>query len=259
MLEGICKETQESNTAFGHTAGFALQNSNNNTLFGDGAGYFMLNSNENTCIGSRSCEETSGSQNIAIGARANRIALGDNNIYIGYSSGQGNQGSKNVFIGDRSGSITNNLSQKLIIENSSNPVPLVFGDFAADKVGINTTELINSVGGQNISNYSLYVRGGLLSDELRVRASWADYVFSEDYKLISIPELATYILENGHLPNCPSEKQVIEQGIEIGDITRIKQEKIEELTLYIIQQNSVIQNIRQELEELTKYIKSDKM
>ena len=139
----------------------------------------------------------------------------------------------NVFIGSNSGA--NELgSNKLYIDNIATATPLIYGDFSSNKVGINTNHLPNNVGGANTSAYGLYVRGGILTEEVRVRTGWADYVFDKNYELLSIHEVERFIAKNGHLPNVPSATQVENQGIELGDITRIQQEKIEELTLYII-------------------------
>lgn len=95
------------------------------------------------------------------------------------------------------------------------------------------------------NDYKLFVTGGILTDEIRVKLSasgtWADYVFAKDYNLKPLSEVEAYITENGHLPNVPSATQVKEDGIDVADMTRIQQEKIEELTLYIIEQNKRIE------------------
>ena len=111
-----------------------------------------------------------------------------------------------------------------------------------------------NVNGADVSKYGLFVKGGVLTEQVRISgvANWADYVFKNDYKLKSLEEVEAFISENGHLPNVPSAKQVSEQGIEIGDISRIQQEKIEELTLYIINQEKRIKALEAKLNELVK-------
>ena len=104
------------------------------------------------------------------------------------------------------------------------------------KVGIGTTNFPTTIGNANIENYKLFVTGGILTEEVRVNTTWADYVFDNDYDLKSLEELEAYIKQNGHLPNVPSAAEVEAEGIEVGEITKIQQEKIEELTLYIIAQ-----------------------
>ena len=70
---------------------------------------------------------------------------------------------------------------------------------------------------------------------------WSDFVFDTDYKLPSLKEVEAHIQEYKHLPNIPSEKQVKEEGINIGEMQAKLLQKIEELTLYVIQQEKRIQ------------------
>lgn len=69
---------------------------------------------------------------------------------------------------------------------------------------------------------------------------WADYVFKPDYQLMPLSEVENYINQNGHLPNVPTEKEVLEEGINVGEMNKILLEKIEELTLHIIEQEKRI-------------------
>ncbi|AXG68155.1 hypothetical protein KORDIASMS9_00345 [Kordia sp. SMS9] len=120
------------------------------------------------------------------------------------------------------------------------------------KLGIGTTNMPNTVGGADVSAYKLYVQGGVLTEEVRVRTGWADYVFADDYQLLSIKEVENFIKENKHLPNVPSAKTVEEEGLELGDITRIQQEKIEELMLYIIEQQKQIDALKLSIDGLIR-------
>lgn len=263
--------TGGSNTFVGSGAGNLSVNSSDNVALGINSGSTMDGAERNLFLGTWSGSRNEGDDNVFLGNNAGYNNKGNENVFIGTQSGLGNStgaknvyiggfsaninvGSRNIFIGDQAGKTAQNLSDRLIIENSDATIPLIYGDFANNKVGINTTNLINTIGGQNINNYSLYVEGGLLSDEVRVRTTWADYVFEEHYALQSIKELESYIDQNGHLPNCPSGKEVNEKGIEVGNITRIQQEKIEELTLYIIQQDKEIKHNTSMLEEQAKLI-----
>jgi hypothetical protein len=113
-----------------------------------------------------------------------------------------------------------------------------------------------TAGGVGVSNYMLFVKGGILTDEVRVTYSndWADYVFYKDYKLPTLTEVEKYIVANGHLPNVPSAKQIKEEGFEVGNMAKIQQEKIEELTLYAIQQDKQLENQNLKLEQQQKEI-----
>ncbi|MCB0429437.1 MAG: hypothetical protein H6585_07100 [Flavobacteriales bacterium] len=88
-------------------------------------------------------------------------------------------------------------------------------------------------------NYMLYVEKGILTEKLKIASSttsyWADYVFALDYQLRSIEELETFVKENKHLPNVPSAKEVAADGIDIAKMDATLLEKIEELSLYVIQ------------------------
>lgn len=112
------------------------------------------------------------------------------------------------------------------------------------KVAVGTDNTPPSIGGANISAYRFFVKGGILTEEVRVRTGWADYVFADDYNLKPLAEVEAFIKENKHLPNVPSANTVETQGIELGDITRIQQEKIEELTLYAIDQQKQINELK---------------
>lgn len=75
--------------------------------------------------------------------------------------------------------------------------------------------------------------------------NWADYVFEENYELSNLDEVEEYIRKNGHLPNIPSAKEVFENGYSAKDMNAKFLEKIEELTLYTIDQEKKIQSIEQ--------------
>lgn len=173
---------------------------------------------------------------IDVRATANRAMI------IG--TGVGN-GSSNAMI--------NSTARSLMIGFNSN-IPTVFvgsssGLNTTGKVGIATTNFPTTIGGANISAYRLFVKGGILTEELRVRTGWADYVFEDNYQLKPLSEVEAYINENGHLPNVPSATQVEEEGISVGEMTKIQQEKIEELTLYIIEMKKEVEALKARLND----------
>ncbi|HRW22318.1 MAG TPA: hypothetical protein P5509_10105, partial [Bacteroidales bacterium] len=70
---------------------------------------------------------------------------------------------------------------------------------------------------------------------------FCDYVFDDEYQLMSLDELSEFIKTNKHLPNIPSEAEVMKEGnFDLGEMNKILLEKIEELTLYILQQEERI-------------------
>lgn len=83
-------------------------------------------------------------------------------------------------------------------------------------------------------------------------SSWPDYVFLPTYELRTLDELRSYIQLNGHLPNVPSATEVEEKGIALGEMNKILMEKVEELTLYLIQQEDRIKKLEMKLSEIEK-------
>jgi hypothetical protein len=95
----------------------------------------------------------------------------------------------------------------------------------------------------------------IYAEEVEVRLDamdkyWFDYVFYEDYKLMSLSELEQFIKTNKHLPEIPSEKEVKENGINLGEMQGKLLLKIEELTLYIIEQEKQLKELQRQIDEL---------
>lgn len=108
-------------------------------------------------------------------------------------------------------------------------------------------------------NKILRLEGELRAKSIRVRTNvWADYVFGADYKLPALSEVEQFIKENKHLPNVPSEKEVLENGIDVAQMQEKHMQKIEELTLYVIQlekQNKILQERLENIEALLTKLK----
>ncbi|HMZ88892.1 MAG TPA: hypothetical protein PKK72_10500 [Chitinophagales bacterium] len=86
------------------------------------------------------------------------------------------------------------------------------------------------------SGYKLSVDGKVVCEELLVQLSpWPDYVFADDYKLSSLSEVENFINENNRLPGIPSAAEVESEGLNVGQMQKLMMEKIEELTLYMIE------------------------
>ncbi|QYJ68511.1 hypothetical protein [Flavobacterium litorale] len=122
------------------------------------------------------------------------------------------------------------------------------------KVGVNTNNFPSVVGDEDVSFYNLFVTGGILTEEVRVAlvSDWADYVFNEDYKLPTLQEVENHIKQKGHLINIPSEEKVKESGIELGEMNKLLLEKVEELTLYLIQLNKKIEQQQKQIDKLKR-------
>lgn len=111
--------------------------------------------------------------------------------------------------------------------------------FNGGNVGIGTT----------IPDSKLTVKGNIHAEEVKVDLSvpGPDYVFKEDYDLKSLEEVQNHIQEHGHLPNIPSAKEMEENGIQLGAMNMKLLEKIEELTLYTLEQEEKLQDCKVQL------------
>ena len=79
---------------------------------------------------------------------------------------------------------------------------------------------------------------------------WADYVFKNNYNLPSLAEVENNIKKTGHLQDIPSQKEVIENGIELGKMNKLLLQKIEELTLYLIELNKKVEEQEKQIDFL---------
>ena len=101
-----------------------------------------------------------------------------------------------------------------------------------------------AIGTFNIPNdYMLAVNGKIRAKEIKVETGWGDFVFEEDYDLPTLEEVERFIKANGHLPDIPSAKEVEENGVELGKMDSKLLVKIEELTLYMIDQEKRIKKL----------------
>ncbi len=103
-------------------------------------------------------------------------------------------------------------------------------------------------------DYNLYVGRGILTEKVKVALrdseDWADYVFKDDYHLLTLSEVESYIKEKGHLPNVPSAEEIVNSGINVAEMDAKLMEKIEELTLYAIQMQKELDELRKSLSDI---------
>lgn len=99
----------------------------------------------------------------------------------------------------------------------------------------------------------LSVNGKIRAHEVKVEtAYWPDYVFKPEYKLPILSDIEKQIKTNGHLPGMPAAKEVEANGLSLGEMVRLQQQKIEELTLYLIEQNKQMIEMKKEINTLKK-------
>jgi len=121
------------------------------------------------------------------------------------------------------------------------------------EVILNKTQITQlAIGGKFASDSKLSVQGKATFEEAEVKLSsaWPDYVFTNDYHLASLDSVEAYIQENAHLPNVPSAQEVANNGINLGQMDAILLRKIEELTLYNIQLNKQMLEMKKQLESI---------
>jgi len=120
------------------------------------------------------------------------------------------------------------------------------GDLSVDgNLGIKTV---------SSSEFPLAVNGKIRAKEVKVESDWADFVFEDDYKLRSLSELETFIQKNKHLPEIPTEDEVQKEGISVGEMNAKLLQKIEELTLYLLEQNQKMEAQALQIEQLNQKV-----
>ena len=120
-------------------------------------------------------------------------------------------------------------------------------------VGFSTTYSSNDYRNQG---YKLAVNGGIVCEEVMVinDVPDADFVFEQDYNLISIHALETFVNKNKHLPNIPSAEQFKKEGYKVGEMNEMLLQKIEKFSLYLIQLNKQVEALEKENRELKALI-----
>ncbi|WP_064966017.1 hypothetical protein [Tenacibaculum ovolyticum] len=123
-----------------------------------------------------------------------------------------------------SGTSSPNTNVKFTVENNGN-------------VGIGTI---------NTGLWKLAVNGKVRAKEIKVETGWSDFVFYDNYKLPTLKEVEKHIKEKGHLKDIPSAKEVAKEGILLGKMNSKLLQKIEELTLYTINQEHKIKKLEKQ-------------
>ena len=152
----------------------------------------------------------------------------------------GTSGSARIYLGTLNTSTafiqSRNLSinQKLVFYGSSY-------NFDIGNVGIGITD----------PTEKLSVNGKIRAKEIKVEITgWPDYVFKSDYKNLSLLNVEQFIKANGHLPGIPSAESIEKEGIDLGEMNKKLLQKIEELTLHLIQQEKEIATLKKKTEKL---------
>ena len=117
-------------------------------------------------------------------------------------------------------------------------------------VGVDSTITLNGRVGINTDNttadYSLAVAGGVLANKVFIQSvdDWPDYVFEPGYERMPLSDLACYVTKHGHLPDVPSAEETRGQGYDLGTMQAALLRKVEELTLYTLEQQKLIEELK---------------
>ena len=182
----------------------------------------------------------------------NDVGLPDN--LSGYLM-MGSQAGSNMVLDNNEIQVRNNgAATHLYLQNGGGNV--FIGDAAnfnsSHRLGVDGNAVITGAVriGETVtpSGYKLAVDGKAICTELLVRLvpSWPDYVFSNKYKLRDLNEVEEYIKLNNHLPGIPSAKTLQTNGLNLGEMQKLQMEKIEELTLYIIELKKEVEKLKQQ-------------
>lgn len=123
-----------------------------------------------------------------------------------------------------------------------------------------TTDERFQFGGSSIpAGYKMSVDGKVICTELEVLVTpWPDYVFKPEYRLKPLHEVENFIQTNGHLPNIPKAEEIESKSLAVGNMSKLQMEKIEELTLYLIEINKRLKKVEDENEVLKKELAATK-
>lgn len=159
---------------------------------------------------------------------------------------------------------------KMIVNTQTGNVGIGIGNTAPNAklqvnggvyIGAGTWALGSSLS-RTPGNYNLFVENGILTEKVKVAvkgtANWADYVFADNYQLKPLSEVEAFVNEHNHLPGIPAANEIVNEGLDLGEMQAKQMEKIEELTLYLIQMNKKIEALEKENASLKSSITNAK-
>ncbi len=139
----------------------------------------------------------------------------------------------------------NNNFNKLIFCNVTTPSTEIMKVY---NTTTNTTPFLFTADGKMVIHngtqkiFQLNANGVLQTRTVKVDVyNWPDYVFDPSYKRLTLNQLEAYINENKHLPNVPTATEAEADGIDLSEMNKVLLQKVEELTLYILEQNKRIE------------------
>ncbi|NOU38138.1 MAG: hypothetical protein HOO89_05450 [Ferruginibacter sp.] len=213
----------------------------NNTLYNNGINIGIGNTNPTTA--GLVVDKVVGNTNAIFGSNTSGVSVQTSWPGIGFNTYY-SSGSIMIATGGAGYIGADPTTGRLILANTSANATAGAYNALQDKMWIANDGTV-SLGSSNLNaenttlgaGYKLKVYGKVLSEEVRVqlKTAWPDYVFDKNYKKLTINELEKYVDLHKHLPNIPSAKEIEIDGQHLGEIQRKMIEKIEELSLYVIE------------------------
>ena len=289
------KGNTSNNVAIGQYAGNNfVGNSTNNVAIGPVAGAYASNTSNSVFLGKdsgvpQSFANTQLDNVVTLGAgaqvtQANSVILGNNaNVGIGTTA----PGNKLEIVSAAAG--TSGLRLKNLTTSSTGTIAtatrfltvnaqgdVVLGSTSGARMGaegdgnwlVSGDNLTNTNAGGVVigpgvsktpAGYRLYVSEGILTEKVKVAVAntsdWSDKVFDKNYTLRSLDQVEQHINAHGHLPGVPSADEVVRDGVDVGKMDAKLLEKIEELTLYMIELKKETQALRLENKRIKQQIR----
>lgn len=197
-----------------------------------------------------------GNANSAFGYQAFRaLEIGESNIAIGNNAGFNVvEGENNIFIGRETPAFSSSAKDELNIGN------WIFGVNGTIGIGNFSNPLPSDGIAPDGEKYKLFVKDGIRTEKIKVDVAsdngWADYVFDEGYELLPLSDLESFIHQNGHLPEVPTTEEAIKNGVELKAMNILLLKKIEELTLYSIEQQKRSAEQQKRIDALEKQMQT---
>ena len=132
---------------------------------------------------------------------------------------------------------------------SKNNAPVIIKTNDLERLRINSDgKILIKTTQAPASDADFAINGNIYAKKIKItQLNWADFVFDTSYKLPSLKELEQFLRINKHLPDIPSAKEIETDGLNVGDQQALLLRKIEELTLYIIQQQKQIDKLQEQI------------
>ncbi len=144
-------------------------------------------------------------------------------------------------------------AQSIKINPANGTGPTEFPNTEAQSVDIGSSTGVISFWTTGGVGYNKLICGSIWArDDIHVEGPdpWGDYVFDANYDLMPLDELEIFIEENKHLPEIPSASEIVENGIKLAEMDAKQMVKIEELTLYVIEQQKQIIEMQKSIDKL---------